>query len=237
MPAIEKRQIGDATLYCGDCMDVLPTLPKMDAVITDPPYGMNWDTDSTRFTGGQIKRGEGRKDWDGITGDAFAFDPTPWLNFDRVILFGSNHFASRLPVGTTLVWIKKADHLFGTFLSDAEMAWMKGGHGVYCYRKQFPPPSRMAENGGEVAHPTQKPVGLMSWCIERAGLRRDALVLDPFMGSGTTGVAAIQMGRKFIGIEREPRYFDIACERIENACRQPRLIADEPIPQEQAALL
>ena len=223
-----KEVIGNAELYLGDCMEVLPTLPKVDACITDPPYGMDWDTDSTRFTGGKHKQGDGREDWGAIRGDAEPFDPTPWLNFPRVVLFGANHFASRLPVGTTLVWIKKADHLFGTFLSDAEVAWMKGGHGTYCYRKQFPPPSRMAENDGrEVAHPTQKPLGLMKWCIEKTGVADGALILDPYMGSGTTGVAAVQMGRRFIGIEREPKYFDIACRRIEDAQRVQDMFAHE----------
>lgn len=218
--------IGPAMLYLGDCLEVLPTLPKVDAVITDPPYGMDWDTDSTRFSGERRKLGAGRKDWGHIHGDDKPFDPAPWLSFPRVVLFGSNHFAARLPVGTTLVWIKKSDHLFGTFLSDAEVAWMKGGHGVYCYRKQFPPPARMAENGGgEVAHPTQKPIGLMAWCMDRAKLEASQVVLDPYMGSGTTGIAAVTTQRRFIGIEREPKYFDIACRRIEDALRQGRLIA------------
>ena len=232
-----KVEIGDATLYCGDCVEVLRTLPKVDAVITDPPYGMNWNTDSTRFGGGNRNRGAGRQDWGDITGDAQPFDPAPWLQFDRVVLFGANHYAARLPVGTTLVWLKKADHLFGTFLSDAEIAWMKGGYGVYCYRKQFPPPSRMAEAGGDVAHPTQKPVGLMAWCMDRAGVEQGAVVLDPYMGSGSTGVAAIETGRKFIGIEREPRYFDIACERISRAQAQGTLFAPAVSLPEQVALL
>ena len=232
-----KVEIGDATLYCGDCVEVLRTLPKVDAVITDPPYGMNWNTDSTRFGGGSVVRGDGRQNWGSIIGDAQPFDPTPWLQFDRVVLFGANHYAARLPIGTTLVWLKKADHLFGTFLSDAEIAWMKGGHGVYCYRKQFPPPSRMAEAGGDVAHPTQKPVGLMAWCMDRAGVERGAVVLDPYMGSGSTGVAAIETGRKFIGIEREPRYFDIACERISRAQAQGTLFAPAALLPEQVALL
>lgn len=230
--------IGDATLYLGDCMDILPTLPKVDAVITDPPYGMDWDTDSTRFTGSSVKRGRGRKDWGLIHEDGHPFDPAAWLSFPKVVMFGANHYAQRLSVGTTLIWIKKADHLFGSFLSDAEIAWMKGGHGVYCYRKQFPPPSRAAEAGGEAAHPTQKPVGLMSWCMEMAKVKPKQIVLDPYMGSGTTGVACAQMGRKFIGIEREPRYFDIACKRIEQAHAQGRLLEPaSPTQPSQTALL
>lgn len=216
------ERIGDATLYLGDCLEILPTLPKVDAVITDPPYGMDWNTDSTRFTGGLSRRGKGRSDWGDITGDAQPFDPSPWLGFERVVMWGANHYAQRLPVGTTLVWLKKDEHLFGTFLSDAEIGWQKGGHGVYCFRKQFPPTSRFAEYDGlHAAHPTQKPIGLMAWCIDRAGPAET--ILDPFMGSGTTGVACAQLGRKFIGIEIEPKYFDIACRRIERAYAQGRL--------------
>ena len=133
----------------------------------------------------------------------FPFDPSPWLHFDRVILWGANHYAQRLPVGTTLIWLKKDDHLFGSFPERCRDWMAKGRLWVYAFRKQFLPLSRMAENDGlQAAHLTQKPLALMAWCIERAG--RPALTLDPFMGSGTTGVAAMQMGLSFIGIEREP---------------------------------
>ncbi|MDQ0022957.1 hypothetical protein J2X90_000743 [Variovorax paradoxus] len=137
-----------------------------------------------------------------------------------------------MPVGTTLVWLKKDDHLFGTFLSDAELGWQKGGYGVYAFRRPFPPPSRISENDGlQAAHPTQKPIALMAWCIERLG--KPGTILDPFMGSGTTGIAAVRLGCKFIGVEREPKYFDIACRRIEQAANQGQLFAPEaPQPQQ-----
>jgi site-specific DNA-methyltransferase (adenine-specific) len=235
----EAVVIGSATLYLGDCLDVLPHLPKVDAVITDPPYGMAWNTDSKRFTGGRraLGSGDGRDDWGAIHEDAQPFDPSPWLKFDKALMWGANHYGARLPVGTTLVWLKKDDHLFGTFLSDAEIGWQKGGYGVYAFRKQFPPPSRMAENDGlHPAHPTQKPIALMAWCIERLG--RPATILDPYMGSGTTGVAAMRAGLAFIGIEREPKYFEIACRRIDQAQRQPNLFQPEELGQmEQEALL
>lgn len=199
------------TIYHGDALEIAPSLERNFALITDPPYGMGWDTDSTRFTGGQHKCGQGREDWAEIHGDTDPFDPSPWLDYPAVVLWGFNHFAQTVPTGTTLVWIKKADHLFGTFLSDCELAWMKGGHGVYAHRKQFPPPSRMAENNGKVAHPTQKPLSLMRWSIERAGT--DLPVLDPFMGSGTTLRAAKDLGRKAIGIELSEEYCSVAAER------------------------
>lgn len=202
---------GSVTIYHGDALEIAPSLEQNFALVTDPPYGMGWDTDSTRFTGGQHKRGQGRNDWGEIHGDTEPFDPAPWLEYPAVVLWGFNHFAQAVPLGTTLVWIKKADHLFGTFLPDCELAWMKGGHGVYAHRKQFPPSSRAAENNGKVAHPTQKPLSLMRWSIERAGT--DLPVLDPFMGSGTTLRAAKDLGRKAIGIELEERYCQIAAER------------------------
>lgn len=221
------EEFESATLYLGDCREVVPTLGKVDAVLSDPPYGMAWNTDSTRFTGGHMKRGEGRDDWGGVRGDAQAFDPAPWLQFPHCILWGANHYAQRLPVGATLIWLKKPPELFGTFLSDAEIAWKKGGHGVFAHFKQFPPPSRMAEHDGTVAHPTQKPIALMEWCL---GFFPDAAtILDPFMGSGTAGVACARLGRRFIGIEIEPRYFDIACRRIEAAQRQADLFVAPPV--------
>jgi DNA modification methylase len=207
--------IGNATLYLGDCLEILPTLGKVDAVITDPPYGMSWDG---RIVSGGHSPGLRSKHFGvRITGDDVSFDPSPFCEFPRVILWGANHFGERLPVGTTLVWIKRLDPAFGSFLSDAEVAWMRGGHGVYCYRD-----TSMKAEALRMAHPTQKPVGLMVWCIQKCGAVD--VVLDPYMGSGTTGVACMQLGRKFIGIEIEPKYFDIAVERITNAQRQASLL-------------
>lgn len=225
------ESIGNATLYQADCMSILPDLVA-DAVVTDPPYGMDWNTDTTRFSGGAVPtnryRGEGRDDYGQISGDDSPFDPSPWLGFERVVLFGSNHYSARLPLGTTLVWVKKHDHLFGTFLSDAEVAWMKGGHGVYVFKKSFPPPVRAADAGGNHSmpigiHPSQKPVAVMEWCMQKAKIPAGSVVLDPYMGSGTTGVAALNSGHRFVGVEIESKYFDIACERIEAAQAQERL--------------
>lgn len=209
-------------LHQGDCLEFLKTLEagSIDAVISDPPYGMKWNTDSTRFSGGKKtnrRLGDGRADWGDIKGDGEPFDPSPWLGFRKVILWGANHYAARLPVGTTLVWLKKGDHLFGTFLSDAEVGWMKGGYGVYCHRRNFPSSSRSKENNGSIAHPTQKPISLMEWCISKLKLKPGATIFDPYMGSGTTGVAAIRMGMNFVGCELDPTYFAIAERRIAEA--------------------
>lgn len=221
--SVKTVQIGDATLYLGDCRHFAL---QADALVSDPPYGMNFNTDSRRFSGGERGRGEGRADRL-IHGDDKPFEPSPWLRFDEVILWGANHFAQRLPVGTTLVWLKKMPQHYATFLSDAEIGWQKGGHGVYAFHAPDSNGRRQKELtgspfGGETGHPTQKPVALMEWCLGRVS---GETVLDPFMGSGTTGVACANLGRKFIGVEIEKRYFDIACERIEAAYAQRRLFA------------
>jgi len=197
----------------GDCLRVLADLPDgcIDAVITDPPYGMNWDTNSKRFSGGyrHIKRGAGRDDWRAVKGDDRPFDPSPWLGFPRVVLFGSNHYAARLPVGTTLVWVKRNDAAFGSFLSDAEVAWMKGGHGVYCRRDLS-----MSNVNVARSHPTQKPVSLMKWILDKAKVPLGGLVLDPYAGSGTTAVACVLTGRRCLAVEIDPHYAAIARARV-----------------------
>jgi len=216
----EEVTIGDARLIMADCRDVLPI--EADAVVSDPPYGMNWDTVTARFSGGNnvARRSKGRHDNRRVMHDDEPFDPAPFIGFSHVVLFGANHFGQRLPVGTTLVWIKRNDAAFGSFLSDAEVAWVKGGHGVYCRRD-------MSMNGETATrqHPTQKPIGIMTWCMERAKVPEGATVLDPYMGSGSTGIACLRTGRKFIGIEKDPVHFEGAVKRIERELAQARLFA------------
>lgn len=222
------EHIGDATLYLGDCREIAQALVA-DAVISDPPYGARYDTDSCRFSGSNINRGQGRADRT-IQGDDEDFDPIPWLRFREVILWGANHFAQRLPIGSTLVWLKRYQEHYGAFLSDAEIGWQAGGVGVYALHAPDSNGRRRLETtgsafGNETAHPFMKPLALMRWCVQRT---KGETILDPFMGSGTTGVAALRLGRKFIGIEIEERWFDIACRRIEAEARQGRLAIDEP---------
>jgi site-specific DNA-methyltransferase (adenine-specific) len=222
------ERIGDATLYLGDCLDLKPYPAPSFAIVSDPPYGMAYDTDSTRFSGASVIRGKGRDDRK-IIGDAEPFDPTPWLRFQEVILWGANHYAPSLPLGTTLVWLKRYPEHYGSFLSDAEIGWQKGGYGVYAFHAPDSTARRRKEFTGDAfgagtAHPTQKPTALMEWCIARITA---STIVDPYMGSGTTGVACAIAGRKFVGIEIDPGYFDIACRRIEEAYRQPRLF-EEP---------
>lgn len=216
---MHKIEFENVTLYNADCRDVLPLLSGVDAVISDPPYGMAWDGKVTRGKNGTDKTGPTKHHGKTILHDNEPFDPAPWVNFDRVILWGSNHFGCRLPVGTTLVWLKRYDEGFGSFLSDAEVAWMKGGHGVYCKRDVS-----LQGESKERVHPTQKPVPLMSWCLDLVKVPQSATVLDPYMGSGTTGIACIRTGRKFIGVEKDPEHFATACKRIEQELSQPVLV-------------
>jgi len=179
---------------------------------------MNWNTNTTRFSGGKqiISRG---KNWGSLVyGDNKPFDPSPFLYFDKVVLWGFHHFSDKLPTGSVLVWVKRYDNGFGSFLSDADLAWMKGGNGVYCFRD-----TSLQGASDNKLHPTQKPLPLLKWCLEKAKTKQNDLILDPFMGSGTTGVACVQLGRRFIGIEIAPSYFEIAKKRIQDAQRQIRM--------------
>lgn len=213
---MNKVQIGDATLYLGDCMDILPTLGKVDAVITDPPYGIN-------IANNPVRQMHEKSDWDASTPPQKVLDSI-LLNSDLQIIWGGNYF-DLPPSQCFLIWDKVQPQNFS--LAMCEMAW--------CSKKSPAKMHRQSVLSYRKDHPTQKPVELMVWCIEQAG--KANTILDPFMGSGTTGVAAIQLGRKFIGIEREPKYFDIACKRIEQAVAQGQLFAPEQAKQVQEPLI
>ncbi len=213
--------IGDCTLYLGDCREVLPTLPKVDAVITDPPYGIGINK-SNRLS---VSRGHGGEDWDDAPPDSKTISAIVGAG-DTAILWGGNYF-DLPPARCFLIWDKNNA---GRDFADCEMAWTNVD--AVARLIQMRP---MNMDGGK-QHPTQKPLAVMRWCIDQAG--NPQTILDPFMGSGTTGVAAVQMGRKFIGIEREPKYFDIACERIERAYSQPDFfVSAVPTKQTQDSLL
>jgi site-specific DNA-methyltransferase (adenine-specific) len=214
-----QSEDGSAVLYRADNRDVLPTLVGIDCIVTDPPYGCKADCDYTRFTKKTRSYLTDNNTWPGIVGDDAPFDPSPWLNYPEVILWGYQHFAAILPVGTVLVWLKRNEAAFGSFLSDAELAWQKGGTGCYVHACEWSGFKRLAI-GEPSMHPTQKPTDLMRWCIGRV---KSGTILDPFMGSGTTGVACVQTGRRFVGVEIDEGYFQIARRRIEQAMLQTRM--------------
>lgn len=211
--------IGDATLYLGDCLEILPTLERVDAVITDPPYGIGQDGGAQRTRGSKRTNGE-KIGWDNQRPSKEIFDAMQAAG-DVQIIWGGNYFADYLP--PSMGWLYWEKRMGGDF-ADGELAWTSQRRAL----RQF---SHFKKNKGD-EHPTQKPVELMRWCIEICKNTPQSII-DPFMGSGTTGVAAIQLGRKFIGIEREPKYFDIACKRIEQAVAQGQLFAPEPKKQVQ----
>ena len=216
MSALRKEIIGDATLYLGDCREVLPTLGKVDAVVTDPPYGISYKSPSGC---GRTARG----DYPIIHGDTAPFDPQPWLAFPQVVMFGANHFASRLPDSAKwLVWDKR-DGMKPNNNSDCELAWVKSGGSARLIRHLWNGMLKATERNERRVHPTQKPVAVMEWVLNQTTKPND-LVLDPYLGSGTTGVACANLGRKFVGIEIDETYFNIACDRIRKAYDQPDML-------------
>jgi len=224
----EIVKIGDATLYLGDCMDILPTLDKVDAVITDPPYGINENHKKVASRQQLAKpKDYGKFDWDKSPPSKYLIDAirnkAQWS-----ALFGGNYF-ELAPTSCWLVW----DKLNTGDFADCELVWTNWPKAVR--RIQWRWNGMIRQGNEERYHPTQKPLEVMKWVIDLCP--KSDIILDPFMGSGTTGVAAIQMGRKFIGIEREPKYFEIACKRIEQATKQDDMfIAQEKQVQESLAI-
>ena len=219
--SFRQERIGDCWLINADCREVLPLLPKVDAVVTDPPYGISYSP-----AGGG--RGWSKKTFVGtdlVYGDDKPFDPTEILKFETVVLWGANHYADRLPPRDSwLVWDKRCPGLVNDF-ADCEMAWCSVGGPARVFRHLWNGAFRASEKHTQRVHPTQKPIEVMRWCLEQ--LPDSKTILDPFMGSGTTGVACVKLGRKFIGIEIDPGYFDIACKRIREAYAQPDMFVEQ----------
>jgi site-specific DNA-methyltransferase (adenine-specific)/modification methylase len=192
----------------------------VNAVVTDPPYGIGYKSGSA--TGGKWAhvRHSGVK----VLGDDAPFDPSPLLAFNvPTVLWGANFYSDKLPTSGWFVWDKREgieDMQFNR--SDAELAYFSNSKTVKTFRHLWHGLCRKTEVG-EHLHPTQKPVALMEWCINQCKLTEGAIIIDPYCGSGSTGVAAVRMGHRFIGIEREAAYVDIARRRIADAASQTKL--------------
>lgn len=230
----KSRTIGDCTLYLGDCLDIMPTLGKVDAVVTDPPYGIGQDKGFGGFGGfgTPIARRQYQGEWDNDRPSKECFEAI-LATSNCAVIFGGNYFTDILPVGRHwFVWDKK--NTMPTF-SDCELMWTNiDRKSVKLLTYEF---NGLIGKREARVHPTQKPYEVMRWCIERLPKDSGKTICDPFMGSGTTGVACVKLGRKFIGIEIDEGYFNIACERIQKAYDQPDFFVERPKPAEQMDML
>ena len=220
MSPIKKQvRIGDCRLILGDCLSIMPTLGKVDAVVTDPPYGIGYDGQRGGKRGKSYSRKYEFKGWDNVAPDVSALASYP------AIIWGGNYFG--LPASDRWLSWDKMQSFSG---AEFELAWTNLGGAHRVFRM-----SRIEAYGNtDKQHPTQKPIALMQWCL--GFLPNAQTILDPCMGSGTTLVACAKLGRKGIGIELDPDYFQIACERVQKAYDQPDLFVAPPEPPKQEAL-
>ena len=212
--------MADVKLYLCDWKDVIPKLSAglVDAVITDPPYGIAVATNYKARKRGALAQ---CNDFVPVHGDDMPFDPSPFLGFKTVVLFGANHYAGRLPRGAWHVWDKLDGLQSGREVgfndnSDCEFIWSNTGNAARIFRHRWMGAMKGSEHAERRVHPTQKPIALMRQLIEYFTREGDT-IFDPFMGSGATGVACMQTGRNFIGSEIYEPYFSIAKARIEKA--------------------
>jgi site-specific DNA-methyltransferase (adenine-specific)/modification methylase len=214
-PWKRRVEIGDCVLYEGDCLEVMPELGAVDAVVTDPPYGLGESGGKSASRSKLANSGiYDSKNWDTETLEDHVIKAVSLAK--NSIVFGGNYY-DLPPTSCWLVWDKQNG---ANDFADCELAWTNLKKAV---RRVYWRWHGMIRKGDDVRrHPTQKPVGVMEWCLTH--IPDAETILDPFMGSGTTGVACAKMGRKFVGIELDPDYFDIACERIRDAYRQPDML-------------
>lgn len=210
------------TLYLGAMEDVLPTLGRFDLCLTDPPYGIGEDGGRFRARKGQNIRVLPKGNWDQNTPPAAAFNLIRARSESQVI-WGGNYFSDKLPPSKGWLYWQK---LMGGDFADGELAWTSRDRALreftFCNKNQ----------GAE--HPAQKPVELFRWCLQFFPDARS--VVDPYMGSGTCGIACVKAGVAFVGIERHEAYLDIACRRIEAALKEPDLFIPQPAPVLTASL-
>jgi DNA modification methylase len=221
MSFLRKEVIGDCILYLGDCRDVISKINDVGSILTDPPYGM-----------GKLLKAGNKSEWTvghtkGTDWDSDAADVAFLLDLGKPSIIWGGQFFDLPRQRGWFVWDKMMSD-FST--SVCELAWSN----IDVPAKRLNCASAIVQHDGRV-HPTQKPVALMQWCL---GYLPEGLVLDPFMGSGTTGVACAKTGRKFVGIEIDEGYFDIACDRIRKAYLQPDMFLEKaseaPIHEQQS---
>ena len=220
---------GSVRLLLGDCLEILPGLGKVDACVTDPPYGMNSTTANMNRGNANCRWAlptaksawpVGGNEWDDKAPEVVLSLPS----LGECIIWGGNFFALP-PKRGWLVWNK----IIRNFQSSVcELAWTNIEFPVDAFDYSH---GQLAHEGKQ--HPTQKPLPLMEWCVAKT---KGETILDPFMGSGTTGVACIRLGRRFVGIEKEPKYFEIAKKRIRDELDKTRLI-EKPKRLVQASFL
>jgi len=216
--------IGDATLYLGDCLEILPTLDKVDAVVTDPPYGMAFQSNHYKGTGGKPNANGHERLAGDDNSELLAAALSIEVTHSKYIFCRWDNLRDLGECPSSIIaWVKP----------NWSMGDLKHEHGrqyevitfypgaLHSWPDKRPSDVVMHGRSGNKRHPTEKPVSLMQEVVSWTA----GAILDPFMGSGTTGVACANLGRKFIGIEIEEKYFDIACERITAAYAQGRLFA------------
>lgn len=210
-------------LYLGDCHEILPDLPREGvAVVSDPPYA------NGALNGGKpsrVKRGYDSKVvgniWPDLIGNKIPFDPQALLTFKNIVLWGANNYASKLPDSSCwLAWDRKMNRAAKSNIGDGELAYVSGlpFKTIRMFRHMWAGFQRDSEVGQKHLHPTQKPIALMEWCI--AFFPDAQTILDPYMGAGATGIAAVRARKGFIGIEIEELYYETALRRIDAAIKQ-----------------
>ncbi len=239
----------DVTLYLGDARKIVPSLQNIGRVICDPPYGQSYKV-NTYAAGGLRSKSVVQRNGKTlqvnpnhhaeIDGDDEPFDPSYLLNVaPDILIWGAHRFHDRLPAGSWMVWDKVPTGKLRD-QGDGEAAWVNSDCPMRIFRLLWDGLSvgtgarHEVTAGQKRLHPMQKPVALMAWCIEQLG--GDGAVLDPYMGSGSTGVACIRRSIPFIGVESVPTYFDIACRRIADELRRPRLQLEPVAKQVQEAM-
>ena len=214
-----ESECGTVRLWLGDCLEVMATWPDgaVDAVVTDPPYGIEYDAanSSQRGIQGFAK----------LRGDDTPLDAAPLLRFPDIVAWCRPQLTVNIPVGTGgwYAWDKTLQNN-GCRIGECEYAWHKRATKTRVFRHLWSGAYRASESGQRSQHPTQKPIALMQWCI---GFTKGHVVADPFMGSGTTGVAAVRLGRQFWGVEIDPDYFEVAKRRIQAELDRFPLFAHE----------